>query len=145
MAPEQVANKRNDPRTDIYSLGVILYQMLTGRLPFEAQDAWSAAHMRVSGDPAAPRSIDSSITPEAEEIVLHAMRRKPAERHQSVSALKAELDMPARVHVTGLSQRLRAPRWRLSLQGTPILSGIVIGVASLASMVGLFLLLMHRR
>jgi serine/threonine protein kinase len=144
MAPEQVRNRRNDERTDIYCVGVILYQMLTGALPFQAEDPWAAAHMRVNGDPPAPRSVNPTVTPQAEEIVLHAMRRKPSERHPSASALRAELDDPARVHVTGLSQRLRAPRWRLSLQGTPLLSGIIIGVASLLFMVGLFLALIRR-
>ena len=76
--------------------------------------------------------------------MLHAMRRNPKERYASVAALRAELVAPERVHVTGLSQRLRAPRWRLSLQGTPILSGILIGVCALLSMVGLFLVLLHQ-
>jgi serine/threonine protein kinase len=143
MAPEQVRNRRNDERTDIYCVGVILYQMLTGVLPFQHEDPWAAAHMRVNGDPPAPRSINPAISPQVEEIVLHAMRRSPRERHASVAALGAELGAPGRVHVTGLSQRLRAPRWRMSLQGTPILAGIVIGVSALLSMVGLFLVLLH--
>ncbi len=145
MAPEQVRNKGNDVRTDIYSLGVILYQMLTGALPFQSEDPWAAAQMRVTGDPVAPRSLNPGLTPQAEEIVLRAMRRRPADRYQSVDAFRADLEAPERVHVTGLSGRLRAPRWRLSLQGTPILSGIIIGVAALLGMVGLFLVLMRHR
>jgi serine/threonine-protein kinase len=145
MAPEQVRNKRNDERTDIYSMGVILYQMLTGVLPFQGEDPWAAAQMRVTGDPAAPRSINPAISPQAEEIVLHAMRRNPADRHQTAAALQAELDAPERVHVTGLCQRLQAPRFRLSLQGTPFLAGAIIGVGFLVFLVGVFLVIMHHR
>jgi serine/threonine-protein kinase len=145
MAPEQVRNRRNDERTDIYCVGVILYQMLTGVLPFQNEDPWVAAHMRVNGDPVSLGSINPAISPQVEEIVLHAMRRNPKERHASVAALRAELIGHERVHVTGLSQRLRAPRWRMSLQGTPILSGIVIGVGALLCMVGLFLVLLRHK
>ena len=63
MAPEQVRNKANDQRTDIYSVGVILYQMLTGRLPFETDDPWAAAQIRLNGDPVSPRSLNPAISP----------------------------------------------------------------------------------
>jgi hypothetical protein len=55
-------------------------------------------------------------------------------------AFQAALNAPERVHVTGLNQRLLAPRWRISLQGTPVLAGIVIGVGTLLGMVGRFFL-----
>ena len=145
MAPEQVRNRRCDARTDVYCVGVILYQMLTGALPFVHEDPWAAAQLRVTGDPVAPRSIVPAVSAQAEEIVLRAMRRKPAERYQTAAELKRDLDAPGRVQVTGLSGRLQAPRWRLSLIGTPILAGAVIGVASLAFLVGLFLVLMRMR
>ncbi len=145
MAPEQVRNAANDERTDIYSLGVILYQMLTGRMPFPGDDPWASAHMRVSGDPEAPRAVNPSVSGQAEEIVLRAMRRDPDDRYPSAKAFETDLENPSGVHVTGLNLRLKAPRWRLSLQGTPVLAGVVIGVVTLLAMVGLFLLLMRRR
>ena len=145
MAPEQVRNRRCDARTDIYCAGVILYQMLTGVLPFVHEDPWAAAQLRVTGDPVAPRSLNPAVSPQAEEIVLRAMRREPGERHQTAAELKGDLDAPERVQVTGLSEHLKAPRWRLSLQGTPFLAGALIGVGTLLFLVCLFLLLMHRR
>ncbi len=144
MAPEQVRNKRNDARTDIYSLGVILFQMLTGALPFQGEEPWASAQMRVTGDPVAPRSLNPAISPQAEEIVLRAMQRNPGARYPTVAALQADLDAPERVHVTGLSGRLQAPRWRLSLQGTPFLVGGLIGVGFLLFLVGVFLVIVHR-
>jgi serine/threonine protein kinase len=144
MAPEQVRNRRNDERTDLYSLGVILYQMLTGVLPFQSEDPWTSAQMRTTGDPIAPRSLNPAISPEAEEIVLRAMRRRPADRYQTAAAFQAELDDPGAVHVTGLSLRLKAPSFRLSLQGTPFIAGTLIGVGFLLFLVGVFLFIARR-
>jgi serine/threonine-protein kinase len=143
MAPEQVRNARNSELTDIYSLGVVLYQMLTGVLPFAGAEPWVSAQMRVTGDPAAPREVNSRISPAAEEIVLHAMRRKPSERYPSAAAFEVELEAPEKVHITGLAGRLKKPTFRLSLEGTPILSGILIGVGVLLAGAALVLFVMH--
>jgi serine/threonine-protein kinase len=143
MSPEQVRNKKNDERTDIYSLGVILYQMLTGALPFHDEDPWKAAQMRATGDPVAPRKLKPGISPQAEEIVLRALRRQPSDRYPDVAAFRAALEAPHQVEVTGLSEGLQPPRWRLSLQGTPFLTGALIGLGVVASLVILFLLMVH--
>ena len=109
MAPEQVKGQRGDERTDTYSLGAILYEMLTGRLPFEGENAYTVMNARLAGDPIAPRQHNPALRPEVEEIVLHAMARNPADRYQSAAAFKADLDAPEHVHVTGRASRLQAP------------------------------------
>jgi serine/threonine-protein kinase len=118
MAPEQVKGRRGDERTDIYSLGAILYEMLTGRLPFEGQNAYTVMNARLLGDPVAPRTYNPALRPEVEEIVLHAMAREPDDRYRSAETLKADLDAPERVHISGRASRLQVPvaarrSWRM--------------------------------
>ncbi|MGA2750087.1 MAG: serine/threonine-protein kinase [Verrucomicrobiota bacterium] len=117
MAPERVQGKRGDARTDIYSLGAILYQMLTGVIAFDDADVTLIMDKRVTGDPEAPRKLNPDITPQAEEIVLHAMDREPVNRHASAADLKAELEALDTVKMTGRCRRLKVStpwtrRWR---------------------------------
>jgi serine/threonine-protein kinase len=109
MAPEQVKGKRGDARTDIYSLGAILYEMLTGVAPFEGPNPFVIMNSRLSGDPIAPRKRNEQITPQVEEIILHAMARPPQERYPSALAMKQDLDHPETVVVTGRAERLVMP------------------------------------
>ncbi len=111
MAPEQVKGKRGDERTDIYSLGAMLYEMVVGVKPFEGENEnlFVIMNARVSGDPVAPRKRNPKVSPQVEEIILHAMERDPKNRYQSAAAMKAELDNPATVQVTGRCERLQAP------------------------------------
>jgi len=129
MAPEQVKGKRGDARTDIYSLGAILYELLTGRVPFEGPNAYMVMNARLLGDPRAPRRLNPDISPQVEEIILHAMEQDPADRYPSAAAMKADLDGPERVALTGRSERLRPPavwksRWR-TVRAVLLSAGIV--------------------
>jgi serine/threonine-protein kinase len=130
MAPEQVKGQRGDVRTDIYSLGAMLYEMLTGFPPFEGVNPLVIMNSRLTGDPVAPRKKNSHITPGAEEIVLHAMARKPEDRYASAADMRRDLDYPMEVQVTGRADRLqpvkpmqaglRQYRWMLWVAGVII-------------------------
>jgi len=141
MAPEQVENGPIDERTDIYALGAILYELLTGAVPFQNEDPWQSAFQRTTGDPVAPRTLNPALSPQAEEIVLHALQRNPAERYPSMAAFKADLTAPASVPVTGYCERLRPPRWKLSLQGTPVLAGLLLGIGCMLLLLVAFFVL----
>jgi len=117
MAPEQIKGKRGDQRTDIYSLGAILYEMVTGQVPFQGPNVYAVMNARLVGDPEAPRKLNPELSPHVEEIILHAMERDPFKRYPSAAAMKADLDNPEQVPITGRHQRLRrgAP-WRRKLR-----------------------------
>jgi serine/threonine-protein kinase len=143
MAPEQVKNKRTDARTDLYTLSVMLFEMLTGKLPFPNEDPWVSVRLRVTGDSVAPRSLNPAISAQAEEIVLHAMRRRPEDRYQNAAAFKADLDSPDRVHVTGYCNRLKVSRSKLSLEGAQLVGGALVGMGTIVFLVIFFLCLVH--
>jgi serine/threonine-protein kinase len=109
MAPEQVRGKRGDARTDIYSLGAILYEMVSGHVPFEGDNPFTILNARLSGDPRSPREWNPEISPQVEEIILRAMQRQPKDRYQTAWAMKQDLDHPEVVVVTGLVDRLVEP------------------------------------
>jgi len=142
MAPERVQRKRGDARTDIYGLGAILYEMLTGVIAFDHEDPMVIMNSRVTGDPEAPRKINPAISRQAEEIILRALERDPARRYQTAAEMKADLDEPSQVELTGRCKRLEpVTRTKRALRKARLIAPWIL--IPLAVQVLGFLLLWH--
>ena len=87
ISPEQATGSAVDERSDLYSLGILMYEMLTGSRPFEAADASSVAMMQVSDTPAAPRTLREDIPVALEQVILRAMSKDPDERYENAGAM----------------------------------------------------------
>ncbi len=92
IAPEQARGGITDEKADIYSVGVMLYEMLTGKLPFEADNVVSVAIMQMQTKPKPPREINPDIPIGLEEITLHAMEKNPIKRYQSADSMLQDIE-----------------------------------------------------
>ncbi len=92
ISPEQARGEATDEKADIYSVGVMLYEMLTGRLPFEADSAVSVAIMQLQQDPVLPRDINENIPVGLEQVTMHAMQKDVFKRYRSAAEMLRDLE-----------------------------------------------------
>jgi len=108
ISPEQVKGKRGDGRSDIYAMGVILYEMLTGRLPFTGASPMEVMNDRLLNHPYPPSKADPSISPELQEVIYRALEREPQNRYARASEFAHDLQ---HLEDVGIEDRAELRDW----------------------------------
>ena len=126
MSPEQVRGIRNDPRSDLFALGVMLYHLTTGQRPFGAPETVRGLRQRLFIDPIPPRAIRRDCPPWLQELILRCMEVQADRRHQSAAQLAFDLQNPDQVVLTDRAERTqrgsamrRTKRWLAAIGVEP--------------------------
>jgi len=128
MSPEQVQFVRNDPRSDLFALGVMLYHLATGERPFGQPSSVRGLRRRLYVEPVPPRAINPEIPPWMQEVILHCLEVKAERRYQSAAQLALDLQRPEGITLTRRAERMsksgaikELKRWFFALGSEPVL------------------------
>ena len=107
VSPEQLQDDRSDPRSDLYALGVLLYELATGRQPFGAPQTLAGMRDRLWREPAPPRAVNSRVPPWLQEVILHCMEHDASARYQSAAHIALDLRHPEQVALSDRAGRMQ--------------------------------------
>lgn len=109
ISPEQLQNDRADPRSDIFSLGVLLYELATGEQPFGDPKTYAGMRDRLWREPEPPRALNKDIPPWLQEVILRALHPNASKRYQSAALVAFDLRHPAQVALSYRAERTAGP------------------------------------
>jgi serine/threonine-protein kinase len=137
ISPEQINGRDTDVRSDLYSLGICLFEAVTGRLPFERRSDYALMHAHVQEMPPRPKKLQRTVPPELERVILKAIEKDPDRRYQSADEFHAallKLDLTERRHrPTGLSADNSDGETTADSQRNKILGGVWLDLSLVAT------------
>jgi len=138
ISPEQVKGKRGDARSDLYALGVMLYEMLTGRVPFQGPNPFAIMNDRLLNNPVPPREVNPEISPQLQEIIYRALERDPRKRYANAHEFAWDLEHQDQV---GVADRSELRDWKQ--RRSPLMRRVLFYIAMALIPIVIFALMFY--